>query len=552
MVSLKFKSSRSLSDINLQRPNYINKQKINNHQEPQLNVEKQPYHRILYYYFSTETKMILLKPLAVAFCTAITALNTRAESVDDDLPTLHFFDEDFAPRLAPKEDILDSLVDTRIPRKCRDDIKEGKSNYKECNEWMKANPGFTIPTQEPTMEPTPFFHVSSSFKDDTVMEVKLKPTDDTFIEVWRNKEALGSKEKLKIDAIDGIPTKVIMLKFAIGHILREYHEGDTKGRNVTLSNAKLRLFAITDSVNGGYIEEMGNEWDEETAVWDDYVRKDRRGSYAREAFKLLPEDDSHVIGTFGNITLGDWHEADLTKHLVKMFDEDQEEVTGKLSLRLTTDSSDGVIYASKEYEGHSPEMILEFTFSDALNDDVLTASPTLAPSKDLIDTLNPSSPAAIVTRTPTVSPNIALDETMEPTVPLVTKSPVVAETSFEDDSDKPTSSLETSFEESTISVVSSSFEITITAIEELFRKRHLRYGQRDLSVFMSTSEKEGPALKTHLLRAAKLMLENPPVDIMVTFEDELVVETVPKSASDSGGVIRTSIFRIVGKYDSNA
>ena len=143
--------------------------------------------------------MILLKPLAVAFCTAITALNTRAESVDDDLPTLHFFDEDFAPRLAPKEDILDSLVDTRIPRKCRDDIKEGKSNYKECNEWMKANPGFTIPTQEPTMEPTPFFHVSSSFKDDTVMEVKLKPTDDTFIEVWRNKEALGSKEKLKIE-----------------------------------------------------------------------------------------------------------------------------------------------------------------------------------------------------------------------------------------------------------------------------------------------------------------------------------------------------------------
>jgi len=69
---------------------------------------------------------------------------------------------------------------------------------------------------------------------------------------------------------------------------------------------------------------------------------------------------------------------------------------------------------------------------------------------------------------------------------------------------------------------------------------------------MSTSEKEGPALKTHLLRAAKLMLENPPVDIMVTFEDELVVETVPKSASDGGGVIRTSIFRIVGKYDSNA
>ena len=501
--------------------------------------------------------MILLKPFAIAIFTAITALNTHAES-DDDLPTLHFFDEEFAPRLAPEEDELDSLIGTRVPRKCRDDIAKGKlSKHKECMEWMKANPGFTISTGEPTMEPTPFFHVSSSFKDDTVMQVKLKPMDDTFIEVWRNKEALGHKEKLKIDAIDGIPTKVIFLKFALGHILREYHEGDTQGRTVTLSNAKLRLFAITDSVNGGYIEEIGNDWDEETAVWDDYVHRDRRGSYAREAFKLLPEDDSDVIGTFGNITLGDWHEADLTKHLVKLFDEDQEEVNSKLSLRLTTDSSDGVIYASKEYERHSPEMILEFTFSNALDGadldesmiDVITASPTVAPMKDLIDTLYPSiSPAAVATHIPIVSSNIALHETMNPTVPLVTKSPVVAETPFEDDSEEPTESIEISFEDSTISVVSSSFEMTITAIEELFRKRQLRYGQRNLSVFMSATEKEGPALKTHLLKTAKLVLENPPVDIMVTFEDELVVETVPKSNSDGGGVIRTSIFRIVGEY----
>ena len=43
------------------------------------------------------------------------------------------------------------------------------------------------------------------------MEVKLKPVDDAFIKVWRPDEPLGDKEKLKIDAIDGIPTKVISL-----------------------------------------------------------------------------------------------------------------------------------------------------------------------------------------------------------------------------------------------------------------------------------------------------------------------------------------------------
>jgi hypothetical protein len=507
--------------------------------------------------------MLLLKPITIAICTALTASNAHAQS-DDNIPTnLHFFDSSFELRHSKDSDDFTSLAGTRIPRKCSDDIAKGKSlKSPECIEWIKANPDFNIPTMEPTTTaPTPFFHVSSSFKD-SVMEVKLKPVDDTFIEVWRPNEPLGYKEKLKIDAIDGIPTKVILMKFALGHILREYHEGDTQGMNATLTGAKLRLFAITDTGFGGWIQEFDNDWDEETAVWSDYVRKDKRESEEKKAAALLP-GRGDVIGEFGNVTEGYWHEADLTKHVVDIFDGNGDEAASTLSISLTTDSDDGVIYASKEYEGRSPELMLYFTFTDGsletnatdLNQSMIelsTGSPTAAPQKDLKDTFSPAvhpslSPAAI-THFPTAPQAVVSDfvaddtsapvadttskPTHSPTTKHPTKSPVVTKEAFDG---------------STTSVVSSSFKMTITAIEELFRMRNLRHDQRDLNVFMSVDEKERPALKRHLLHVSKIILDNPPEDIMLSFEDEVVVETIPKSNSDNGGVIRTSTFRVIGE-----
>ena len=109
--------------------------------------------------------------------------------------------------------------------------------------------------------------------------------------------------------------------------------------NATLTGAKLRLYAITDTRFGGWIEEIENDWHEETAVWEDYVRKGKRGSYAKEAAELLPSDGD-VIGTFGNITEGYWYEADLTEHLVDIFNRDRDNVSNQFSLRITTDSAD--------------------------------------------------------------------------------------------------------------------------------------------------------------------------------------------------------------------
>ena len=522
--------------------------------------------------------MLLWKPLSIAICTALTAFHADAQSDDDTPIPLQFFDQDFEVRRGTDDDA--PLADTRIPRKCIDDMVKGKAAKRECREWFMANPDFSIPTSEPTtMAPTPFFHISSSLKGDTVdpvMEVKLKPVDDTFIEVWRPDEPLGGKEKLKIDAIDGIPTKVIMMKFALGHVLREYHEGEhgAQGIDATLTGAKLRLYAITDTRFGGYIEEIENDWHEETAVWEDYVRKDKRGSFAKEAAELLPSDDD-VIGTFGNITEGYWYEADLTEYLIDIFNADQDEVSSQFSLRITTDSADGVIYASKENEGYSPELLLDFTFSgeveldnneietdqsmteadlDQSIVDVSTTSPTISPKEDVADivdtSMDPSMSPVVITQLPTLSPEAStddivavVDETLAPVAN--TLSPSQKPTTSKP-TEAPADEVVSSFEESTTSAVSSSFKMTVTAIEEFFRMRNLRHGSRDLSAFMSVNEKERPALKTHLLRVFKTVLDNPPEDIVLSFEDDVIVETIDKSEQDNGGVIRASTFRVIG------
>ena len=65
---------------------------------------------------------------------------------------------------------------------------------------------------------------------------------------------------------------------------------------------------------------------------------------------------------------------------------------------------------------------------------------------------------------------------------------------------------------------------------------------------MSVDEKERPAIKRHLLNVCNQILNNPPEDVTLSFEDEVVVETIPKSHRDNGGVVRTSTFRIIGEH----
>jgi hypothetical protein len=305
-------------------------------------------------------------------------------------------------------------------------------------------------------------------------------------------------------------------------------------------------------------------------VWDDYVCKGERGIDEVKPQDLLPRRGD-AIGQFGNVTSGNWHEADLTERLIEIFDGNNGEIY-QLSFRLTTDSADGVIYASKEDgHGHSPELVLGFTFSSGpleSNETTLdqntvgmsagTGSPTPITQEKTLTTPAPSIAPVVITHFPTFSPfarrtgpadPLFAEETSKPTneTPFLSNRPTASPTKTK----KPTNSPGgvSFFQDSSTSVVSSSFKMTITAIDELFRTRSLlRHAKRELNAFMSVDEKERPAIKRHLHNVCNQILDSPPEDITLSFEDEVIVETIPKSHRNNGGAIRTSTFRVVGEH----
>ena len=125
-------------------------------------------------------------------------------------------------------------------------------------------------------------------------------------------------------------------------------------------------------------------------------------------------------------------------------------------------------------------------------------------------------------------------------------------------------------EEETIStsasVVSSSFRMTITAVEMPTWRRGLLLrgakGERRLesggqngrgleaASHPSIDEKERPAVTDHLTRVYSEALSISPADISLVFEEDLVAEEISPSSGRGfgGGVVRKTVFRVMGEY----
>ena len=84
------------------------------------------------------------------------------------------------------------------------------------------NTTVTSPTSSTFLNNSTFSSSSSNVTTAVKLIYTLSPTDDTFIEKWRSSDVLGNKDKLKIDATeDGMPTKVILLKFGMQGIYND-------------------------------------------------------------------------------------------------------------------------------------------------------------------------------------------------------------------------------------------------------------------------------------------------------------------------------------------
>ena len=95
---------------------------------------------------------------------------------------------------------------------------------------------------------------------------------------------------------------------------------------------------------------------------------------------------------------------------------------------------------------------------------------------------------------------------------------------------------------SSTSIVSSSFRMTITAIET-DPQRNLRR----LQDYPNIDEKEEPAITEHLTRVFAEVLSIAPTSVSLVFEEDLIVEYLANSGRNFNGVIRQNIFRVMGE-----
>ena len=179
------------------------------------------------------------------------------------------------------------------------------------------------------------------------------------------------------------------------------------------------MYALTDTAFGGYVTRMipprgggrggggggggpaGEEdvdvddWDEETVAWSDYADGRDGGRGDGGASRFLPDDDSGAwardeatgewtraprnpeLARFGPAAANSWVRADVTGAVANFMALANDDADGDgiveiaagsrgssplaMSLAISTDSSDGVIYASKEdWGGNGPYLELRF------------------------------------------------------------------------------------------------------------------------------------------------------------------------------------------------
>ena len=139
-----------------------------------------------------------------------------------------------------------------------------------------------------------------------------------------------------------------------------------------------------------------------------------------------------TVGVIGSVVSDEWIEADLTNNVGQLFDNwngggesGGNDYDRLLALRITTDSSDGVIYASKENpSGKGPLLQLQFVISTVVPP-MMEATPLtltnttaiVAAAADILDTLKPTEQPTMMTRSPPPSkPGDTLSPTEQPTV----------------------------------------------------------------------------------------------------------------------------------------
>lgn len=187
--------------------------------------------------------------------------------------------------------------------------------------------------------------ISSSLQDQGA-PLRFSPTDDAYVQ--ESQPSVNYNDRFIVvdedERFDGL--------------IRFYVQG-TENRRIEY--AKLRLFVSNESMFGGKFYKCAADWHEDVVTWDTVP-------------SIVGDKPLTVVDA---AILGEWIEVDVTGLV---------EGDGPVSLRITSDSSDNVMYSSKENpDGNYPELIvgvehtdLAETTSSSSSSNIVEATGTLA------------------------------------------------------------------------------------------------------------------------------------------------------------------------------
>jgi hypothetical protein len=174
------------------------------------------------------------------------------------------------------------------------------------------------PTNTPTRTNTPPATNTLTFTPTlAASSFTFLPVDDAYIASGSPTTNYGPATTLQVD---NSPIKHFLIKFNVSGL---------NGKQVT--SAKLRLYNVDPSSKGGdFYAVSDNAWQEETLTWN-----------------TAPAALTNLLGSIGSVTTGNWYEVDLTSLISG---------DGIYSLRISSTSSDGADYSSKE--GANPPQLV--------------------------------------------------------------------------------------------------------------------------------------------------------------------------------------------------
>lgn len=145
----------------------------------------------------------------------------------------------------------------------------------------------------------------------------------------------------------GAATTLLVDTSPLQHFLLKFNVIGVNGQRVT--SAKLRLYNVDPSSKGGdFYRVVDNSWQEETVTWNN-----------------ASAADTTLLASLGSVNTNIWYEVNLTALITG---------DGTYSLRISSTSSDGADYSSKE-GGNPPQLVLTL---GGIPVSTATPSPTFA------------------------------------------------------------------------------------------------------------------------------------------------------------------------------